>query len=136
MYMHGIYIVYTVTSTYSRNILCIYHVHTMYMHGYTWYIMCLCSTWRLMLRRKTGSHSTGSTSNDIAWMNHNYNLSPFLCILAMLAPGEVDAQGAPGTENSLEVQCLTGKTYKPIFLALNHSHLSSGPKDNENQTNS
>ncbi len=49
MYVHGIYIVYTVTSTYSRNILCIYHVYTMYIHGYTWYIMCLCSTWPLML---------------------------------------------------------------------------------------
>ncbi len=72
--------------------------------------MCLCSTWRLMLWRRTGSHSTGSTSNDIAWTNHTFNLSPFLRTLAILAPGEVDAQGAPGAVNSLEVQCLTGKT--------------------------
>jgi hypothetical protein len=94
-----------------------------------------------MLRRRTGSHSTGSTSNDIAWTNHNFNHSPFLRTLAILAPGEVDAQGAPGTENSLEVlqvqvPCLTGKTYKPIFLALSHSRLRSCPKDNDNQTNS
>jgi hypothetical protein len=68
-------------------------------------------------------------------MNHNFNLSPFLHTLAILAPGEVDAQGAPGTENSREVQCLTGKTYKLIFLALSHSRLRSGPKDNDNQTN-
>jgi hypothetical protein len=89
-----------------------------------------------MLRRRTGSHSTGSTSNDnydIAWTNHNFNLSPFLHTLAILAPGEVYAQGAPGTENSREVPCLTGKTYKPIFLALSHS---CGPKDNDNQANS
>ncbi len=156
--------VYTVTSTYSRNILCIYHVYTWYIrciysdinifkeysmfipciymvytwyiHGYTWYIMCLCSTWQLMLWRRTGSHSTGSTSNDIAWMNHNFNLSSFWRTLAILAPGEVDAQGVPGTEDILEVPCLTGKTYKQIFLALSHSRLQSGPKDNDNQTNS
>jgi hypothetical protein len=42
------------------------------------YIMCICSTRRLMLRRTTRSHSTGSTSNDIARTNHNLNLSPFL----------------------------------------------------------
>ncbi len=156
------------TSTYSRNILCIYHVYTwyinciysdiyifkeysmyipciymvytMYIHGiymvYTWCIMWLCSTWRLMLRRRTGSNSTGSTSNDIAWTNLNFNLFSFLRTLVILAPGEVDAQGAPGTENSLEVLCLTGKTYKQIFLALSHSGLQSGPKDNNNQTNS
>jgi hypothetical protein len=85
--------------------------------------MCLCSIWRLMLRRRTGSHSTGSTSNDIAWTNHNFNLSPLLHTLTTLAPGEVDAQGAPGTENRLEVPCLTGKTYRQIFLALSHSSL-------------
>ncbi len=135
MYIHGIYMVYTVTSTYSRNILCIYHIYTMYIHRYTWYIMCLCSTWRLMLWRRTGSHSTSSTSNDITWTNHNFNLSPFLHTLAILAPGEVDAQGAPGTENSLELLCLTGRTYKQIFLILSHSRLRSGPKDNHNQTN-
>ncbi len=132
MYIPCIYMVYTVTSTYSRNILCIHHVHTIYICGYT-YIMCLCSTWRLMLLRRTGSHSTCSTSNDIAWTNHNFNLSPFLSTLAILAPGKVDA---PGTENSREVPCLTGKTYKLIFLALSHSRLQSGPKDNDNQTNS
>jgi hypothetical protein len=89
-----------------------------------------------MLQSRTGSHSTGSTSNYIAWTNHNINLSPFLRTLAKLAPGEVDGQGAPGTENSLEVQCLTGKTYKQMFLALSHNRLQRGPKDNDNQTNS
>ncbi len=114
--------VYTVMSTYTRNILCIYHVYTWYIHGYTMHIMCICSTWRLMLQRRTGSHSTGSTSNGIAWTNHNFNLSTFLRTFGILAPGEVDAQGAPGTENSREVPCLTwtGKTYKPIFLDLSH----------------
>ena len=129
LYIHGIYMVYTVMSTYTRNILCIYMVYTWYIHGYTIHIMCICSTGRLMLRRRTGSHSTGSTSNDIAWMDNNFNLSPFLRTFGILAPGEVDAQGAPGTENSREVPCLTGKTYKPIFLALSHSSLRSGPKD-------
>ncbi len=69
-------------------------------------------------------------------LNHKFNLSPFLCTLALLDPGEVDAQGAPGTENSREVPCLTGKIYKPIFLALSYSCPRSGPKDNDNQTNS
>jgi hypothetical protein len=86
------------------------------------HIMCICSTWRLMLRRRTGSHSTGSTSNGIAWTNHNFDLSTFLQTFGILAPGEVDAQGAPGTENSSEVPCLTrtGKTHKTIFLDLSH----------------
>ncbi len=65
MYIHGIYMVYTVMSTYTRNILCIYHVYIWYLHGYTMYIMCICCTWRLMLLKRTGSHSTCSTSNDI-----------------------------------------------------------------------
>ncbi len=102
LYIHGIYMVYTVTSTYSRNIHYIYHVYTWYIHGYTIYIMCISSTWRLMLRRRTGSHSTSSTSNDIAWTNHNFNLSLFLQTVGILAPGEVDAQGAPGAVNSLK----------------------------------
>ncbi len=57
-------------------------------------------------------------------------------LISCLALGEVDAQGAPGTENSREVLCLTGKTYKQIFLDLSHSCLQSGPKDKDNQTNS
>jgi hypothetical protein len=49
-----------------------------------------------------------------------------------------DAQGAPVTESSREVPCLTGKTYKQIFLALSHhdSRLRSGHEDNDNKTNS
>ncbi len=130
-YIQGI----SLRSTYSKNIHCIHHEYTMNIHGiysdiyiveeysmyipciymvytwiYTWYIMCLCSTWLLMLQRRTGSHSTGSTSNDITWTNHNFNLSPFLHTLAILAPGKVDAQGAAGAVNSQEVPCLTGKT--------------------------
>ncbi len=57
-------------------------------------------------------------------------------LISCLAPGEVDTQGAPGPENSLEVPCLTSKTYKLIFLDLSHSSLQSGPKDKDNQTNS
>ncbi len=100
------------------------------------HIKCICSTRLLMLWRRTGSHSTGSTSNDIAWTNHNFDLSPFLLTFGILAPGEVDPQGAPGTENSPEVACLTYETYKPNFLNLSHSHPRSGPKDKDNQTNS
>ncbi len=101
MYMHGIYMVYTMNilcmrSTYSRNIHCVYHVYTMYIHG-------------IYLDTQ---------------------------LISCLAPGEVDAQGAPGTENSRKVPCLTGKTYKLIFLNLSHCRLLSGPKDKDNQTNS
>ncbi len=46
---------------------------------------------------------------------------------------DVEAQGAPGTVNSREVQCLTGKTYKPIFLHLCHYSLQRGPNDKDNQ---
>jgi hypothetical protein len=41
---------------------------TLYIYGifleYEQYNMCIYSTRRLMLRRRAGSHSTGSTSND------------------------------------------------------------------------
>ncbi len=53
---------------------------------------------------------------------------------------DVEAQGAPragppGTVNSREVPCLTGKTYKPIFLHLRHYRLRRGPDDKDNQAN-
>ncbi len=80
MHIHRILMVYTVMSTYSRNIqsiymvytwyihglysdvyiyrniLCIYHAYTWYLHGYSMYIMYIswCSTGRLMLRWRTG----------------------------------------------------------------------------------
>jgi hypothetical protein len=56
-------------------------------------------------------------------MGNNFYFAPLLHTLGILAFGHVDAQGAPGTVNSLEVQCLTGKTYKPIFFDLCHSNL-------------
>ena len=46
--------------------------------------------------------------------------------LGILALVDVDAQGAPGTENRRKVPCLTGKTYEPIFLNLRHSYLLIG----------
>ncbi len=91
----------------------------------------------LMLGRRAGSHSTGSTgtSNHIAWTGNNFYFAPLLHTLGILALGHVDAQGAPGTVNSLEVPCLTGKTYEPIFLDLSHSRLRRGTNDKDNQTN-
>ncbi len=92
-------------------------------------------TLRLMLGKRAGSHSTSSTSNHIAWTGNNLYVAPLLNTLGILALGHVDAQCAPGTVNSLEVPCLTGKTYEPIFLDLRHSRLRRGPHDKDNQTN-
>ncbi len=92
-------------------------------------------TWQLMLGRRAGSHSTGSTSNHIAWTGNNFYFAPLLHTLGkigILALGHVDA---PGTVNSREVPCLTGKTYEPIFLDLSHSRLRRGTNDKDNQTN-
>ncbi len=85
--------------------------------------------------RRAGSHSTGYISNHIAWTGNNFYFAPLLRTLGILALGHVDAQGAPGTVNSREVPCLTGKTYEPIFLDLRHSRLRRGPNDKDNQTN-
>ncbi len=89
----------------------------------------------LMLGMMAGSNSTGSTSNHIAWTGNNFYFAPLLHTLWILALGHVDAQGAPGTVNTLEVPCLRGKTCEPIFLDLRHSHLRRGPNDKDNQTN-
>ncbi len=94
-------------------------------------------TRRLMLGRRAGSHwthSIGSASNHIAWKGINFYFAPLLHTLWILALGHVDAQGAPGTVNSREVPCLTGKTNEPIFLDLRHSRLRRGPNDKDNQT--
>ena len=53
MYIHGIYMVYSWYIQWCLHIPCIYIVYTMNIHGYTMYIMCICSTGRLMLRRTT-----------------------------------------------------------------------------------
>ncbi len=89
----------------------------------------------LMLGRRAGSNSTGSTSNHIAWTGNNFYFAPLLHTLGILALGHVNAQGAHVTVNSLEVLCLTGKTYEPIFLDLRPSRLRRGPNDKDNQTN-
>jgi hypothetical protein len=97
--------------------------------------MLIFYTLLLMSGRRAGSHSTGSTSNHITWTGNNFYFAPLLHTLEILALGHVDAQGALGTVNSREVQCLTGKPYEPIFLDLRHSSLRRGPNDKKNQTN-
>ncbi len=83
--------------------------------------MCIFYTLLLVLRRRAGSHSTGSTSNHIAWTSDNFYFAKLLCTFGILALVDVDASG---TINSREVLCLTGKPYKLIFLDLRHSRAS------------
>ncbi len=128
--MTGIYHIYTmhIPCTYQTggDITVIYQEYLLYiLHC----IYCGMGPWR------AGSHSTGSTSNHIAWMGDNFYFAPLLHTLVTPALGHVDVQGTPGTVNSQDVQCLTGKTYKPIFLDLYHSCLRRGPNDKDNQTN-
>ncbi len=98
--------------------------------------MSIFYTRQLMLGRRAGSHSTCSTSNHIAWTarGNNFYFALLLHTPGILALSHVDAQGAPETVNSRKVQCLTGKTYEPIFLDLCHSRLRRGPNDKDNQT--
>ena len=91
---------------------------------YTIYILCIYMvyTWTYMVYHVLMLHLAADVAEEdrvpfhwlhqqlIAWTNHNFHLSLFLRTLAILAPGEVDAQGAPGAVNSLERSCLTGKT--------------------------
>ncbi len=89
----------------------------------------------LMLRRRAGSHSTITTCYDIAWTSQNFYFAPLLRTLGILGLVHVHAQGASGTENRRKIPCLTGKTYKPIFLIIRHSRLRRGPNDKDNQSN-
>jgi hypothetical protein len=114
-YIHGIYSDMYIFQEYPWYIPCIYMVYTWI---YMVYIMCICSTWQLMLQRRTGSHSTGSTSNDIAWTNHNFNLSLFLRTFGILAPGEVDAQGDPGAVNNLKCHAWQARTWVKVSVDL------------------
>ncbi len=148
-YIPSIYQVYTwyiqcIYQVYTFDNVSICNVYTLHIHcicgEYAKYIMYIYSTGHLslwlMLLSRTGSHSTGSTSNDIAWTNNNFYFAPFLQTLGIFALAHVDEQGEPGTVNSLKVLCLTGKTCKQIFLNLCHSHLRRGPNDKDTQTNS
>ncbi len=56
--------------------------------------MCIFHTRRLMLGRRAGSHSTGSTSNHIAWTGNNFYFALLLHTLGILALGHVDEQSA------------------------------------------
>jgi hypothetical protein len=145
LYIQSIYMVYTlyiqgIYKIYTFDNISICNVYTLHIHcicgEYAKYIMYIYSTRWLMLWRRTESHSTGSTSNYIAWTNKKIYFATFMQTLGILAPARVDAQGAHGTVNSWEVPCLTGKTYKTIFLDLCHFRLRRGPKDKDNQTNS
>ncbi len=46
----------------------------------------------LMLRRRAGSHSTGSTCYDIAWTSHNFYFAPLLRTLGILGLVPVRAE--------------------------------------------
>ena len=121
-YIPGIYSVYT------RYIQCIYIAHTQY-------ITIFYSTRWLVLRRRAGSHSPRTPSYHIAWARHDFYFAPLLTTLGILALGNVDAQGTPGTENSREMPCLTGKTHKPIYLDFCHPAHRRCPNHKGNQSN-
>ena len=136
LFIHSICSVYTlhilgIYVVYIRDIQCILGIYIVY----TLYIMRINYTRWLVLWRRAGSHSTGSTCNHIAWTSHNFYFAPLLHTLGVLALVDVDAQGAPWTVNRRKVPCLTGKTYELIFLSLRHSRLRRGPNDKDNQSN-
>ncbi len=96
-YIHSISIVYKMHipilyMKYVMFIYCIYTVCKLNIHSK----LCVYSTRLLMLGRRAGSHSTGSTSNHIAWTGNNFYFAPLLHTLGILALGHVDEQGAPG----------------------------------------
>jgi hypothetical protein len=68
LYIYCIYLVYILY------IFGIYNVYALYIHCIYMYNMRIYSTRWLVLRRRTGSHSTCSTSNNIqvAWTSHNF----------------------------------------------------------------
>ncbi len=67
------------------------------MYTYCVYIVYKCIaacniSRRLMLLRRAGFHSTGSTSNHIAWTSHNFYFAPLQRTLGVLAMVDVEAQ--------------------------------------------
>ena len=118
MYIPGIYLAY------SRYIPGIYFDIGIYQ-VYAWYIPCIyqvyvnvteLDTWWLVLRGRTGPHSSRASCDDIS---RPYDYSDFITPRApterILAPGHVSVKGALRTENSIYIPFLTGTAYKTIL---------------------
>ncbi len=119
----------------------IFYVYTMHIHDIYMDIQCISCTYA-----PQGGWCCSGGQILFHWLHQQWHLFPLLQTFGI--PGEVDAQGAPGTENSRGVACqtgktqtnhprpqssmqikfpiisgkwcLTGKTYKPILLDLSH----------------
>ena len=102
---------------------------------YTWYIPGLyqckffVTRW-LVLRRRTGPHSSRASCDDIS---RPCDYSDFFTARAptarILAPGHVSVKGALRTENSIYIPFLTSTAYKTILYdgrCINHAVCDNG----------
>ncbi len=87
-------------------------------------------TWWLVLRGRTGPHSTRAACENIS---RHCDDSDFMAPLAptarILAPGHVSVKGALRTENSIYIPFLTGTAFKTILYAgrcINHAVYDNG----------
>ena len=87
-------------------------------------------TWWLVLRGRTGPHSTRAACDNIS---RHCDDSDFMTLLAptarILAPGHVSVKGALRIEDSIYIPFLTGTAYKTILYdgrCINHAVYDNG----------
>jgi len=106
----GIYQVYTLTLIYTRYMLGIYLVYIRYVN------VTELDTWWLVLRGRTGPHSSRASCDDISRpCDYSDFITPRAPTARILAPGHVSVKGALRTENSIYIPFLTSTAYKTIL---------------------
>jgi hypothetical protein len=106
---------------------------------YTWYIVGIylvytnvtkLDTWWLVLRGRTGPHSTRAACDNISrHCDDSDFMTPLAPTARILAPGHVSVKGALRTENSIYIPFLTGTAYKTILYdgrCINHAVYDNG----------
>ena len=82
-------------------------------------------TWWLVLRRRTGSHSTSAACDNISRPSHDSDfITPPAPTARILALGHVGVKGALRTENSMYIPFLTSTAYKAM-LCNGRCHIQS-----------
>ena len=126
LYIFGIYQVYTLTLVYSWYIPGIYLVIIKLVYTN----VPKLDTWWLVLRGRTGPHSTRAACDNISrHCDDSDFITPFAPTARILAPGHVSVKGALRTENSIYIPLITSTAYETIIYdgrCINHAVYDNG----------